>query len=1229
MKLISCHIDNFGTFHDFDLHFEEDLNVIVKENGWGKSTLAAFLIAMLYGFGDNRKQSLKENDRKHYLPWQGGKYGGTLTFEKEGKPYLLSRTFGKTKAGDAMCLQEADTKRTLPVENVGEWLFALDEKAFRRSAFLGQIGTPIEGADSGIHNRLNAILHDSQDVRAYDAAMDALKERSKEYEKRGQRGRLHELQGKLEEILQQKKEEEASIQKVEEARRSIADNKKSLLSLQEEIDALKKEIAAKEGKKKEAEATLKLYQELTKQKKDVMEELATFLQKHSLPKEEEVQDLKEALTKRKQVREELLAQKEERQQELLGIRKQYEELLSQKKALEDEERELLSFGAIPTETELLSLQESFSQQKHLLETLASLAKEQKAKQEALLLQYQGLRKEQERLQQEAVAASSYASVELPDLAKLQAIRHECQEYEQLSWEEEELQAKKKDFPASLPDASHLQHIQEKLSRARSLSQEASGIEKAIAGEREEEKSLLRAIQQLDTMEETFPIATPASKNGLAFACFGLGLLAAVLGFALSPLLFVATAFLFGIGLSIFTNSRKQEKAFAEKKQAFEEEKRRVEADKAELKQRQTQLAASLQQKEEEAKKVKHLAEQLRKEALGELATWSPAVTEETAAAECSALQEKADRLASYDEQLSQLRQRKAQREQTIQSFLASYSLPFAQAKRGLADLEVAIENASRAKQAVELQNQRVLDFTGANPTLLAEGETSYETPAMSTIKQQEKECEQSIKDLLLRYSVKEDASSLAEWMEQSKKRMLRQRELQEKQEQTRKECKALEKEYPELCDKEESNVPLAVSRLLKQEKRLNERIQSIQTRYFIEEEELETWMLTSQTRRNELAELQQKKVAILAQVEDFEREHKALLDLHTSKQDTSFSLQQDLKICEKRKEALQKECTQAESDITHSDAHLQSYRTLILQQKYCERELQKAKKSLFILKQTQAFLEQAKEALTSRYMGQMEANFNRYLLAWLKNDQLQAFLDSKFSVKLEEDGKEHVVEGYSSGYVDMIDFCMRMALVDSLFEKERPFLIMDDPFVNLDEEHLEYALRFLKGLAADSQILYFVCHPIRAHEPNEGEISIDRKQLLKTAKKQPETGKQAPKKEKYLLKPALALKVLTSKNRITNNLFSLEFAPDSEFVGAAEFELFFVDEKERVLCDKQQVTVTSGEVFPKKICFCLNTGGAVGSTYTLMVRNMAAPESEVAKKIPFEAALTFTSDFDF
>ena len=86
--------DNFGRLHEFTFEFEDGLNVILEENGWGKTTMAAFLKAMLYGFEPGAFDTERDRERKQYKPWQGGNYGGWLEFEVNGKIYRVTRTFG-------------------------------------------------------------------------------------------------------------------------------------------------------------------------------------------------------------------------------------------------------------------------------------------------------------------------------------------------------------------------------------------------------------------------------------------------------------------------------------------------------------------------------------------------------------------------------------------------------------------------------------------------------------------------------------------------------------------------------------------------------------------------------------------------------------------------------------------------------------------------------------------------------------------------------------------------------------------------------------------------------------------------------------------------------------------------------------------------------------------------------------------------------------------------------
>ena len=140
MRLLSCHIENFGKLHDFDMEFDNGLNVILQDNGWGKSSLAAFLKVMFYGFAGDAKRSISDNERKRFKPWQGGTYGGRVVFEKNGKTYLLSRIFGEKEIEDSFELRDYETNLISKdfSTKIGEELFGINRESFMRSVFIGQ-----------------------------------------------------------------------------------------------------------------------------------------------------------------------------------------------------------------------------------------------------------------------------------------------------------------------------------------------------------------------------------------------------------------------------------------------------------------------------------------------------------------------------------------------------------------------------------------------------------------------------------------------------------------------------------------------------------------------------------------------------------------------------------------------------------------------------------------------------------------------------------------------------------------------------------------------------------------------------------------------------------------------------------------------------------------------------------------------------------------------------------
>ena len=49
MILKRLHIENFGKLSNLDIDFDSSLNQLLKDNGWGKSTLTVFIKAMFYG----------------------------------------------------------------------------------------------------------------------------------------------------------------------------------------------------------------------------------------------------------------------------------------------------------------------------------------------------------------------------------------------------------------------------------------------------------------------------------------------------------------------------------------------------------------------------------------------------------------------------------------------------------------------------------------------------------------------------------------------------------------------------------------------------------------------------------------------------------------------------------------------------------------------------------------------------------------------------------------------------------------------------------------------------------------------------------------------------------------------------------------------------------------------------------------------------------------------------
>lgn len=157
------------------MEFHQEQNLICEENGWGKSTFAAFIRAMFYGFDGERKRSIDENERKRYKPWQGGVFGGQLTFEVDGKRYVITRVFGDKELNDAFELRDADTNLLSSdyTSNIGKELFKIDRASFVRTAFIGQNEVETAATDD-INAKIGNLADNSNDMNCYEKASSRL-----------------------------------------------------------------------------------------------------------------------------------------------------------------------------------------------------------------------------------------------------------------------------------------------------------------------------------------------------------------------------------------------------------------------------------------------------------------------------------------------------------------------------------------------------------------------------------------------------------------------------------------------------------------------------------------------------------------------------------------------------------------------------------------------------------------------------------------------------------------------------------------------------------------------------------------------------------------------------------------------------------------------------------------------------------------------------------------------
>ena len=203
MRIESLHIDKFGKLRAFDLAFPEGLTIVRGDNESGKTTILAFLRAMLYGL-NGKSASIAQNDRRKYMPWGETSMGGSLRLTDGRSAWEIARVFGQTKKQDTLRVTDLASGEAVELpagDEPGRVLLGVDEAVFADTLYVSARGSRPSGDGAALTDKIrNLVGTGSEDVDLKSvldrlrAAKNAIAPRAKD------KGRLAAVQREQDEV---------------------------------------------------------------------------------------------------------------------------------------------------------------------------------------------------------------------------------------------------------------------------------------------------------------------------------------------------------------------------------------------------------------------------------------------------------------------------------------------------------------------------------------------------------------------------------------------------------------------------------------------------------------------------------------------------------------------------------------------------------------------------------------------------------------------------------------------------------------------------------------------------------------------------------------------------------------------------------------------------------------------------------------------------------------------
>ena len=241
MKINCLRLISFGKFKNKTINFTDGINFIYGKNESGKSTIMAFIKAMLYGFTGRGP----DGDRNRYKPWDGEVLSGEMDVTlSDGRRVIIKRVSGRTPAKDELVCLDALTGEKCDIDPAKE--IGVGESTFLKSVFIRQTESATMGSDEELTDRLINLAGSGDMDISFDAAMQYLRDKIRFYKhQRGDGGQIAEIKKEISRL-------QSEIESKEAENKRILSYLVREKNLQKEIRLYKKGTERFCGKKKES-----------------------------------------------------------------------------------------------------------------------------------------------------------------------------------------------------------------------------------------------------------------------------------------------------------------------------------------------------------------------------------------------------------------------------------------------------------------------------------------------------------------------------------------------------------------------------------------------------------------------------------------------------------------------------------------------------------------------------------------------------------------------------------------------------------------------------------------------------------------------------------------------------------------------------------------------------------------------------------------------------------------